>query len=64
MELITDGLKATIHRAPLVGSRRNAKSREGSHISVNVFGRYPPTECVKVFVICIDFRRRLDLSKI
>lgn len=35
----THPLSATMQRAPLVGSRRNAKSREGSHISVNVLGR-------------------------
>lgn len=32
-------LRAAMHRAPLVGNLRKAKSREGSHISVSVFGR-------------------------
>jgi len=54
--------RATIVLAPLTGKRRNAKSRLGSHISVRVLGRYPPTECVNVFVICIDFRFKLDLD--
>jgi len=57
-----DPERATILRAPLDGNRRDAKSREGSHISVNVLGRYPPTECVKLFVICIDLRLRLDVT--
>src|SRR6267142_4938693 len=56
----THPLRATIHRAPLVGSLRNAKSRDGSHISVSVFGRYPPTDDVMFFVRCNDRRRRLD----
>lgn len=51
---------ATMLRAPLVGSRRKAKSRDGSHISVSVLGRYPPTECVRLFVRCIDRFRRLE----
>jgi hypothetical protein len=55
-------LNATTHRAPLVGSLRKAKSREGSHISVSVFGRYPPIEYVRLFVICIDLLRRIDLQ--
>lgn len=60
---VTYPLRATTHRAPLVGSRRNAKSRDGSHISVSVFGRYPPMECVRLFVTCIDLRRRLELPR-
>ena len=35
----THPLSATMQRAPLVGSFRNAKSRAGSQISVSVFGR-------------------------
>jgi hypothetical protein len=60
LEIRTHPLKATIHRAPLVGSLRNAKSLEGSHISVRVFGRYPPTDDVIFFVKCNDRRRRFD----
>jgi len=36
--------RATTLLTPLVGSRKNAKSLEGSHISVIVLGRYPPIE--------------------
>jgi len=43
-------LRETIHRAPLVGGLRKGKCREGSHISVSVFGRYPPTDDVMLFV--------------
>ena len=50
-------------RAPLVGNRKKAKSRDGSHISVSVLGRYPPTECVRLFVRCIDRFRKLELSR-
>ena len=53
---------ATMLRAPLVGSRKKAKSRDGSHISVSVLGRYPPTECVRLFVRCIDRFLKLELS--
>lgn len=63
MNANTRPLRATIHLAPLVGKRRNAKSLEGSHISVSVFGRYPPMECEMLFVIWRDFRRRLDLHE-
>jgi len=53
-------LRAMIQRAPLVGSLRNAKCRNGSNISVSVFGRYPPTDDVMSFVRFSDRRRRLD----
>jgi hypothetical protein len=55
--------KATILLVPLVGNRRKAKSRDGSHISVSEFGRYPPTECVRVLVNCRDLRLKLDLEE-
>jgi hypothetical protein len=55
-------LKATIQREPLVGSRRKAKSLEGSHISVTALGRYVPTEAVRFFVRFSDRLRRLDLG--
>ena len=55
-------LSATMHLAPLVGSRKNAKSREGSQSSVSVLGRYPPIECVIDLVIWRDLRRRLELG--
>ena len=42
--------KATILLVPLVGNRKKAKSRDGSHISVSEFGRYTPIECVRVLV--------------
>lgn len=41
-------LNATINRAL---SLRNATSREGYHISVVVFGKYPLTDDVMFFVI-------------
>lgn len=44
-------LSATIHRALLAGKRKKAKSCHGSHISVNVFGRYPLTELEKILSI-------------
>ena len=55
-------LSDTMHRAPLVGSRRKAKSREGSHTSVSALGRYPPTDDVIFFVRCSDRRFKLDLG--
>ena len=55
--------KATILLVPLVGNRKKAKSREGSHISVSEFGRYPPTECVRVLVSCSDLRLKLSLCE-
>lgn len=61
-ELKSYPLRATMHLAPLVGSLRKAKSRDGSHISVRVFGRYPPTECVRLLPICMDLRLRLELK--
>lgn len=54
-------LNATTQREPLVGSRRNAKSLEGSHISVTALGRYVPTEAVRFFVRFNDRLRKLDL---
>ena len=54
-------LIATMHFAPLVGNLRWAKSREGSHISVNVLGKYPPTDEVRVLVRFNDRLRTLDL---
>jgi hypothetical protein len=54
--------KATILLVPLVGNRKKAKSRDGSHISVSEFGRYPPIECVRVLVSCSDLRLKLDLE--
>ena len=53
--------RATTVRAPLVGRRRDANARAGSQSPVSVCGRYPPTECERLFVICSDFRRRLEL---
>ena len=53
---------ATTLLTPLVGSRKNAKSLEGSHISVIVLGRYPPIECVNDLVICSDFLRNEELE--
>ena len=50
-------LNPTTHRAPLVGSLKNAKSRAGSQSSVSVFGRYPPTDVEIDLVKCIDRRR-------
>ena len=50
-----------MHRVPLVGSLRKAKSLDGSHISVSVFGRYPPIDDVIFFVKCIDRLRKFDL---
>ena len=55
--------KATILLVPLVGNRKKAKSRDGSHISVNEFGRYTPIECVRVLVSCSDLRLKLDLER-
>ena len=55
--------KATMLLVPLVGNRKKAKSRDGSHISVSEFGRYPPTECVSVLVSCSDLRLKLDLEE-
>jgi hypothetical protein len=60
-DLRTYPLKATTQREPLVGSRRKAKSLEGSHISVTALGRYVPTEAVRFFVRFSDRLRRLDL---
>jgi hypothetical protein len=57
----THPLSATMHRVPLVGSRRKAKSRDGSQTSVSAVGRYPPTEDVMFFVRCNDRRRKLEL---
>jgi len=47
-------------RVPLVGNLKYAKSRTGSHISVNVGGKYSPTECPSVLVICNDFLLKID----
>lgn len=55
--------KATILLVPLVGNRKKAKSRDGSHISVSEFGRYTPIECVRVLVSCSDLRLKLDLEE-
>ena len=62
LERITHPLSATIQRAPLVGSLKNAKSREGSQTSVRALGRYPPTDEVIFFVRWSDLRLKLDLS--
>jgi hypothetical protein len=58
----THPLIATMQRAPLVGSLRWAKSRAGSHISVSVLGRYPPTDDVSVLVRCSERRRTDELG--
>ena len=60
----THPLIATTHRAPLTGSFKKAKSRDGSHISVRLFGRYPPTDDVIFFVSFMECRRKLDLGVI
>ena len=55
----THGPSVTMLRVPLVGNLRYAKSGStGSHISVDVGGRYSPTESAGLLVICSDF---LDL---
>ncbi len=59
----THPLRATTHLAPLTGSFKKAKSRDGSHISVSVFGKYPPTDVVKFLVSFMDRRRNASLSK-
>ena len=56
-------LSATTQRTPLTGSFKKAKSLEGSHISVNVFGRYPPTDEVMFFVKFIDLRIKNFLDR-
>ena len=58
---MTHPLNATMHRVPDVGSFRCAKSRDGSHISVSVFGKYPPMLPAMPLVIPRDLRRREDL---
>src|ERR1700733_13341204 len=60
----THPLNATIHRAPDIGSLRCAKSRDGSHISVRVFGKYPPMLPAMPFVKPRDLRRKEDLRGI
>jgi hypothetical protein len=57
-------LRATMHRAPDDGNFSHAKSRAGSHISVMVFGRYPPIELVSCFVTSCDRLFRLCLYKL
>ena len=59
----THPLIATTHLAPLTGNFKYAKSLEGSHISVSVLGKYPPTLDVIFFVSFSDRRRRNDLSE-
>ena len=58
----TYGLSATIHRAPLDGNLRNAKSREGSQTSVSAVGRMPPTEDVVFLIKWRDRRLKLELQ--
>lgn len=59
----THPLKATMQRLPDVGNFRNAKSLEGSHISVSVLGRYPPMLPAIPLVRPSDLRLREDLRQ-